>query len=60
MRHTYSTFEGDMMKFSARVAQKSLDPSDPWVEYELEGKNQEDRQILTGRCQVILPCRPTN
>ena len=48
------------MKFSARVTQKSLDPSDPWVEYELERKNQEDRQILTGRCQVILPCRPTN
>ena len=60
VRHTYSTFEGDIMKFSAPVAQKSLDPSDPWVEYELEGKNQEDRQILTGRCQVILPCRPTN
>lgn len=60
VRHTYSTFEGDMMKFSARVAQKSLDPSDLWVDCELEGRNQDDKQILTGRCRVILPRRLTD
>src|SRR5574341_683835 len=60
VRHTYSTFEGDMMTFSARVAQKSLDPSDLWVECELEGRNQDDKQILTGRCRVILPRRLMN
>jgi 3-hydroxybutyryl-CoA dehydratase len=57
VRHTYSTFEGDMMRFSAQVADKSADFSNPWIVCDLEGKNQEDRQILTGRCTLILPIR---
>lgn len=57
VRHTYSTFEGDMMRFSGRVTDKSADRSDPWIACELEGKNQEDRQILTGRCTLLLPLR---
>ncbi len=57
VRHTYSTFEGDMMRFSAQIADKSADFSDPWIVCDLEGKNQEDRQILTGRCTLILPIR---
>src|SRR5256886_3092004 len=60
VRHTYSTFEGDMMRFSARIAEKSDDPSDPWVTCELEGTNQEDKQILKGRCTLILPRREKN
>ena len=55
VRHTYSTFEGDTMRFFARVTDKSSDSSDPWITCDLEGKNQEDRQILTGRCTLILP-----
>jgi acyl dehydratase len=57
VRHTYSTFEGDRMRFGARVTQKSLDPSDPWVDCELEGKNQDEKEILTGRCRLVLPRR---
>ena len=57
VRHTYSTFEGDSMRFFARITEKSSDFSDPWISCELEGKNQEDRQILTGRCTLILPSR---
>jgi len=57
VRHTYSTFEGDTMRFSARVTEKSGAPADPWIVCELGGTNQEDRQILTGRCTLILPCR---
>ena len=57
VRHTYSTFEGDMMRFSARIAEKSSDPSDPWVACDLEGTNQENKQILTGRCTLRLPSR---
>src|SRR5918992_1927471 len=57
VRHTYSTFEGDMMRFFAQVADKSADSSDPWLVCDLEGKNQEDRQILTGRCTLVLPVR---
>lgn len=57
VRHTYSTFEGDWMRFSARVVEKSGTSSDPWIVCELTGTNQEDRQILTGRCTLILPSR---
>ncbi|MBI2357672.1 MAG: hypothetical protein HYV04_01935 [Deltaproteobacteria bacterium] len=55
VRHTHSTFEGDTMRFGGRVIEKSRDPSDPWMACEVEGKNQEDRQILTGRCTLVLP-----
>lgn len=57
VRHTYSTFEGDMMRFSAKIAEKSSKGSDSFVICELEGTNQENRQILTGRCTLILPRR---
>ena len=57
VRHTYSTFEGDFMNFSGRVIEKSPDPSDSWITCDLDGKNQADKQILTGRCTLILPRR---
>jgi acyl dehydratase len=59
VRHTYSTFEGDLMNFSGRVIEKSPDPSDSWITCALDGKNQTDKQILTGRCTLILPRRGT-
>src|SRR3970282_2108987 len=31
LRHTYPTYEGDTMFFSARVVEKSADRSDPWI-----------------------------
>jgi acyl dehydratase len=55
IRHTYSTFEGDMMRFSARITEKSNDPSACWLACDLQGTNQEDKQILTGHCTLILP-----
>jgi acyl dehydratase len=58
VRHTYSTFEGDLMLFSGRVMKISADPADPWIDCELDGKNQKERQILTGQCTLILPRRP--
>ena len=58
VRQTYSTFEGDMMRFFARVTEKSSDASDRWITCALEGKNQENRQIMTGRCTLILPSHP--
>ena len=57
VRHTYSTFEGDLMRFGGKVVEKSADPSDPWILCEIEGQNQEGRQILTGRCTLVLPRR---
>ena len=60
VRHTYSTFEGDMMRFSARIVEKSSDPSDSWIACDLDGSNQDDKQILAGRCMLILPSRHGN
>jgi acyl dehydratase len=57
VRHTYSTFEGDTMRFRARVAKKSNDPADPWIICELQGTNQDDKEVLIGRCTLILPTR---
>ena len=55
LRHTYSTFEGDTMRFVARATEKSGDPADPWIRCEVEGTNQEGRRILVGQCTVVLP-----
>ena len=57
IRHTYSTFEGDSMRFGGEVVEQSASPDDPWLTCTLEGHNQEDREILTGRCTVRLPSR---
>jgi 3-hydroxybutyryl-CoA dehydratase len=57
VRHTHSTFEGDSMRFGGEVFEKSSDPFDLWISCEIEGKNHEDRQILTGRCTLLLPRR---
>ena len=57
VRHTYSTFEGDTMRFAARAVEKSPDRAEPWVRCELEGANQEGRGILVGQCTLVLPHR---
>ena len=59
VRHTYSTFEGDMMRFGGRVLEKSAETSDSWMICDLDGRNQADKQILMGRCTLILPRRGT-
>jgi acyl dehydratase len=55
VRHTYSTFEGDIMRFSATVIGKSADSSAHSIACDLEGTNQDNRQILIGRCTLLLP-----
>ena len=57
LRQTFPTFEGDLMRFSAKAIEKSINESEPWIVCELIGKNQEDRQILTGRCTLMLSAR---
>ena len=57
LRHTYSTFEGDTMRFVARATEKSGDPADPWIRCDVEGTNQQGRRILVGQCTLVLPCR---
>ncbi len=60
IRHTYSTFEGDMMRFGGTIVEKSSDASESWIACELEGTNQDNKKILNGRCTVILPNRSQN
>ncbi len=57
IRHTASTFEGDMQRYSATVVEKSPDTSEPWVVCEFEGRNQDDEVILKGRATLTLPTR---
>lgn len=57
LRHLHPTFEGDMIRYSGKVVEKSASPNASWLACDLEGKNQDDRQILTGRCTLILPLR---
>jgi acyl dehydratase len=57
VRHTYSTFEGDTMRFGGRILNKSTESSDSWITCDLDGRNQTDKQILTGRCILIIPRR---
>lgn len=46
-----------MMRFSVRVVEKSPELRNPWIDCEVQGSNQEGRQILSGRCTLLLPCR---
>jgi len=57
VRHTYSTFEGDTMRFATRAVEKSPDRADPWIRCEIQGANQEGRGILVGQCTLVLPRR---
>ena len=57
LRQTHPTFEGDMQHYFGQVVEKSSTPNDPWITCDLEGKNQEGRQILKGRCTLLLPSR---
>ena len=57
MRHVASTLEGDSMLYTMTVVEKSKDPKDPQVTLQVDGRNQEDKRILTARCTVTLPTR---
>jgi 3-hydroxybutyryl-CoA dehydratase len=57
VRHTYSTFEGDLMRFSGQVIEKSTDRSEAWIACDIKGINQENREILIGHCTLLLPIR---
>jgi hypothetical protein len=53
VRHTCSTFEGDLMRFSARIAEKSGASADPWIVCEIEQTSKSARSVVaTSKCQV--------
>lgn len=55
VRYTAPTFEGDLMRYTGQVVEKSADPDDPWIACDLEGSNQDGQRTLTGRCTIVLP-----
>lgn len=55
VRQAAPTFEGDLLRYTGVVVERSSSPTDPWLVCDLEGKNQEDRQVVSGRCTVVLP-----
>ena len=57
VRHTAPTYEGDSIRYSGRVVEKSPQASDPWVACDIEGKNQRDEPILVGHCVLRLASR---
>jgi acyl dehydratase len=57
LRHTAPTLEGDMIYYSAVISEKSSTASDPWIACAVEGHNQDNKPILTGRCVLTLPSR---
>lgn len=57
LRHSASTYEGDMQRYSAKVVEKSTDAEDTWIVLALEGRNQDGEAILTGTCTLLLPRR---
>ncbi len=54
VRHTAPTLEGDMIRYSGSVVEKSEDEADPWVACEATGVNQNGDMLLSGRCVVVL------
>lgn len=57
VRHTAPTHEGDTIRYSGRVTEKSAKADDSWVACDLAGHNQDGKPILTGHCTVLLASR---
>jgi len=57
IRHTASTHEGDMQRYSGTVVEKSDDPDKPWLVIDIDGQDQNGNQIIAGRCTMLLPRR---
>ena len=54
VRHVAPTFEGDMLRFCARVTEKSTGANGTTIGCEVEGRNQQDEQILVGTCLLLV------
>ena len=56
-RHTASTYEGDLQRYTATVVEKSSDADKPWIVLELDGQNQNGARIIAGNATMLLPSR---
>jgi acyl dehydratase len=54
VEHRAPTYEGDMLHFSVRVAERTALPDGIRVSCEIAGKNQENQSVLSGSCVLLL------
>lgn len=54
VRHTAPTFEGDMLRYSARITDTATHSDGIAISCEVEGRNQQNEQVLVGSCLVFL------
>lgn len=57
VRHLAPTHEGDVMRFTGTVVERSPDAADPWVACEVEARDQNGERVLSGRCTVQVAAR---
>jgi acyl dehydratase len=60
VRHTAPTFEGDLLQYSARITDTATRADGIAISCEVEGKNQQNEQVLVGSCLVVLPSAHTS
>jgi acyl dehydratase len=58
VRHVAPTFEGDMLRFRARVTEKSPRADGTAICCDVEGSNQQDEQVLVGSCVLLVGNSP--
>jgi len=54
VRHVAPTFEGDTIRFSARVRNKANQPNGTALECNVEGSNQDQKPVLVGSCVLLF------
>jgi acyl dehydratase len=57
VRHVAPTFEGDMLRYSVRVAEKSAQGPAVTLTCDVEGSNQQNEKVLTGSCTLTVSPR---
>jgi acyl dehydratase len=54
VRHTAPTFEGDYLRYSVRITETANRSEGLAISCDVEGKNQQNEQILVGSCLVLI------
>lgn len=57
VRHIAPTFEGDMLRYSVRVTEKSAQGPAVTLTCALDGSNQRNDTVLTGSCTLTVSLR---
>jgi len=55
VRHTAPTFEGDTLRYSARITETATRSDGLAISCEIAGTNQKNEQVLVGSCLMVVP-----